>query len=165
MEETAGRQAPASATPCALGARRIERLTTGPTVVSVAHIVPNLAGRSWARVRRLLGGDDLGGASDDLRCFIAVFGHADGVAESIDRVRRVLAAGTPAHASGDVAVQAALSSEPDREEPGTLYMNWLFELGTPDELVGDIYMHTLTLAIFAAIQTAQEDAVDLASRR
>ena len=30
-------------------------------------------------------------------------------------------------------------------------MNWLFAPGTLDELVEDIYMHTLTLAIFAAI--------------
>ena len=164
MEETAGRQAPASATPCALGCTP-DRAPDDPTVVSVARIVPNLAGRSWARVRRLLGGDDLGGASEDLRCFIAVFGHADGVAESIDRVRRVLAAGTPAHASGDVAVQAALSSEPDREEPGTLYMNWLFELGTPDELVEDIYMHTLPLAIFRRDPERPEGAGDLTSRR
>ena len=31
-------------------------------------------------------------------------------------------------------------------------MNWPFEPGAPDNLVEDIYMHTLTLAIFAAIQ-------------
>ena len=31
-------------------------------------------------------------------------------------------------------------------------MNWLFKPGTPDELVDDIYTHTLTLAFFAAIQ-------------
>ncbi len=39
-----------------------------------------------------------------------------------------------------------------RDKPGTLYMNWPFEPGAPDNLVEDIYMHTLTLAIFAAIQ-------------
>lgn len=33
-------------------------------------------------------------------------------------------------------------------------MNWLFEPGTSDELVEDIYMHILTLAIFAALQMA-----------
>ena len=33
-------------------------------------------------------------------------------------------------------------------------MNWLFKPETSDELVEDIYMHTLTLAIFAAIQRA-----------
>ena len=125
---------------------------TGPAVVSVARIKPDLARRSWARVRRLVARDDPGGASDDLRCFIAVFRHGDGVPESIERVRRVLAAGTPAHVSRRIAVQAALSSEPDRDKPGTLYINWLFEPGTPDELVENIYMHTLPLAIFAAIQ-------------
>ncbi len=31
-------------------------------------------------------------------------------------------------------------------------MNWLFKPGTPGELVEDIYMHTLALAIFAAIR-------------
>lgn len=31
-------------------------------------------------------------------------------------------------------------------------MNWIFEPGTSDELVEDIYMRTLPLAIFAAIQ-------------
>ena len=125
---------------------------TGPAVVSVARIEPDLARRSWARVRRLVVGDDRGDVSDDLRCLIAVFGHGDGVPESIDRVRRVLAAGTPAYVSRHVAVQAALSSEPDQDKPGTLYVNWLFAPGTPDELVDDIYIHTLTLAIFAAIQ-------------
>ena len=49
--------------------------------------------------------------------------------------------------SRHVAVQAALSSESDRDKPGTLYMNWLFEPSTTDELVEDIYMHTLPLAI------------------
>ena len=60
---------------------------TGPAVVSVARIEPDLARRSWARVRRLVARDDPGGASDDLRCFIAVFGHGDGVPETIERVR------------------------------------------------------------------------------
>ena len=40
---------------------------TGPAVVSVARIEPDLARRSWARVRRLVARDDPGGASDDLR--------------------------------------------------------------------------------------------------
>ena len=82
---------------------------TGPAVVSVARIEPDLARRSWARVRCLVAHDEAGNASGHLRCLIAVFGHGDGVAESIDRVRRVLAAGTPAHVSRHVAVQAALS--------------------------------------------------------
>ena len=38
-------------------------------------------------------------------------------------------------------------------------MNWLFEPGAPDELVEDIYMHTLTLAIVAAIQRAPKARV------
>ena len=72
---------------------------TGPAVVSVARIEPDLARRSWARVRRLVARDDPGGASDDLRCFIAVFGHGDGVPETIERVRRILAAGMPCQRS------------------------------------------------------------------
>ena len=31
-------------------------------------------------------------------------------------------------------------------------MNWVFKPDTPDQLVEDIYMHTLKLAFFAAIQ-------------
>ena len=50
---------------------------------------------------------------------------------------------------------------------GTLYANWLLEPETSDELVEDIYMHTLPLAVFAAIQSAptarvtwpQDDAI------
>ena len=72
--------------------------------------------------------------------------------ETIDRVRRVLGAGTPDRLRPHIAVEAALSSEPSADTPGTLYMNWLFEPGARDELVEDIYMHTLPLAIFAAIQ-------------
>ena len=132
---------------------------TGPSAVSIARIDPELARRSWGRVQRLVAGDGLGDASENLRCFIAVFGHGDGLPETIERVRRVLAAGTPAHVSRHVAVQAALSSEPDRDTPGTLYVTWLFAPGTPDELVEDIYMHTLTLAIFAAIQRAPKARV------
>ena len=60
---------------------------TGPAVVSVARIELDLARHSWARVRCLVAHDAAGNASDDLRCLIAVFGHGDGVAESIDRVR------------------------------------------------------------------------------
>ena len=125
---------------------------TGPAVVSVARIEPDLARRSWARVRRLVARDDPGGAFDDLRCFIAVFGHGDGVPETIERVRRVLVAGTPNRLRPHLAVQAALSSEPSADTPGTLYVNWLFEPGIPDELVEEIPLHTVPLAIFAAIQ-------------
>ena len=98
--------------------------------------------------------DDLDGASDDLRCVIAVFGHGDGVPERIDRVRRGFAAGTPDRLRPHIAVQAALSSESSADTPGTLYVNWLFKPSTPDEVVEDIYMYTLPLAIFAAIQRA-----------
>ncbi|MCY4508621.1 MAG: hypothetical protein OXG35_16940 [Acidobacteria bacterium] len=121
-------------------------------MISVSRIAPDLARRSWERVRRLVTHDDPGGASGDLRCVIGVFGHGDGVPEGIDRVRRVLAAGTPDRLRPHIVVQAALSSEPEADTPGTLYVNWLFEPGTPDELVEDIYMYTLTLAIVAAIQ-------------
>ena len=51
------------------------------------------------------------------------------------------------------------SLEPSAYTPRTLYVNWLFEPGTPDELVEDIYTHTLTLAIFAAIQRAPKARV------
>ena len=127
---------------------------TGPSVVSVGRIEPDLARESWNRVRRLVARDDPEGAPDDLSCVIAVFGHGPGLADSIERVRRVLAAGTPPHLQRHIAVQAALSSEPERDTPSTLYMNWLFEPGSPAAFVEDIYMHTLPLAIFAAIQKA-----------
>ena len=123
---------------------------TGPTVISVARIEPDLARRSWTRVRELVASD--GPTTENLRCFIAVFGHGDGVPESIERVHRVLATGTPDRLRPHIAVQAALSSEPGADPPGTLYLNWLFEPDTPDELVEDIYIHTLPLAIFAAIR-------------
>ena len=38
-------------------------------------------------------------------------------------------------------------------------MNWLFEPGTPDELVEDIYIHTLPLAICAALRRAPKARV------
>ena len=126
---------------------------TGPSVVSVGRIEPELARRYWRRVQRLVTGDAPGNASENLRCFIAVFGHGDGLPETIERVRRVLAAGTPDRLRPHIAVQAALSSEPSADKPGTLYMNWLFEPSIPDELVEEIYMHTLPLGICAAIQT------------
>ena len=132
---------------------------TGPAVVSIARIEPDLACRSWTQVRELVARDDPAAATDDLRCLIAVFGHGDGVPESIERVRRVLAAGTPDHLRPHIAVQAALSSEPGADTPGTLYVNWLFEPDTPDELIKDIYMHTLTLAICAAMQGARKARV------
>ena len=132
---------------------------SGPAVVSVVRLEPDLARRSWARVRRLFARDDPSDASDDLRCCIAIFGHGDGVPDSIERVRRVLAAGTPDRLRPQIAVQAGLSSEPSADTPGTLYVNWLFEPGTSDELVEDIYVHTLTLAICAAMQGARKARV------
>ncbi len=95
---------------------------TGPAVVFVARIEPDLARQSWAQVRRLVAGDEPGGASDDLRCVIAVFGHGEGVAASIERVHRMLAAGTPDRLRPHIAVQAALSSEPGADTSGTLYV-------------------------------------------
>ena len=132
---------------------------TGPAVVSIARIDPELARRSWGRVQRLVAGDGPGNASENLRCFIAVFGHGDGLPETIERVRRVLAAGTPDRLRRHIAVQAALSSDPDADTAGTLYVNWLFKPGTPDEVIEDIYVLTLTLAIFAAIQWARKARV------
>ena len=39
-------------------------------------------------------------------------------------------------------------------------MSWLFKRDTPEEMVEDIYMHTLTLAFFAGIQrTARVRAI------
>ena len=129
---------------------------TGPAVVSIARIDPELARRSWGRVQRPVAGDNAGNDSDNLRCFIAVFGHGDGLPETIERVRRVLAAGTPDRLRRHIAVQAALSSDPDVDTAGTLSVNWLFKPGTPDEVIEDIYVHTLTLAIFAATRRAQK---------
>ena len=101
--------------------------------------------------KRLVAVDDPGAASNNVRCFIAVFGHGPGLPETIERVRRVLAVGTPDRLSRHIAVQAAPSSDPDADTAGTLYVNWLFKPGTPDEVIEDIYIHTLTLAIFAAV--------------
>ena len=125
---------------------------TGPSVVSIGRIEPDLARESWDRTTRLVARDDPLASSDDLRCVIAVFGHGDGLAEAIARVRRVLAAGTAPHLQRHVVVLADVSKEPEADTPGTLYMTWLFKPDTPDEQVEEIYMHTLTLAFFAAIQ-------------
>ena len=107
---------------------------TGPSVVSVGRIEPELARRSWGRVQRLVAGNRPRTASENLRCFIAVFGHGDGLPETIERVRRVLAAGTPDRLRPHIAVQAALSSDRSADTPGTLFLNWLFEPNTTDEL-------------------------------
>ena len=131
----------------------------GPSVISVSRIEPDFARRSWDRVRRLVAVDDPGAASNNVRCFIAVFGHGPGLPETIERVRRVLAVGTPDRLSRHIAVQAAPSSDPDADTAGTLYVNWLFKPGTPDEVIEDIYIQTLTLAIFAAVHRARKARV------
>ena len=127
---------------------------TGPAIVSIARIAPDLARQHRDRVRRIVARDDPRAASDDLRCLIAVFGHGEGVPESIDRVRRVLAAGTLARLRPHIAVETTLSGELKADAAGTLYVNWAFKPGTPDEVVEDIYIHTLPLAVAAAVQNA-----------
>ncbi len=99
-----------------------------------------MARRYWDRVRRIVARDDARAASGDLRCLIAVFGHGDGVPEGVDRVRPVLAAGTPDRLRPKIAVQAALSAEPEADAAGTLYVNWAFKPRTPVEVVEDIYI-------------------------
>ena len=74
--------------------------------------------------------------------------------ESIDRVRRVLPAGRPDRLRPHIAVEAALSGEPEANAKGTLYVNWAFEAGTADDVVEDIYIHTLPLAVAAAVDNA-----------
>jgi len=96
-----------------------------------------------------------GGAADVVRCLSAVFGHAAtawprpliACAECWRPVRLPTWAGTSPW-------RRTLSGECERDKPGTLYVSWLFEPGTTDELVEDIYMHTLPLGILAAIQRA-----------
>ena len=56
-------------------------------MISITRIKSDLARRFRKRVPRIVAGDDLDGASDDLRCVSAVFGHGDGVPGRIDRVR------------------------------------------------------------------------------
>ena len=53
---------------------------------------------------------------------IAVFGHGDGLADAIERVDRVLAAGTPQHLQRYIAVLAEASQAPNEDTPATLYM-------------------------------------------
>ena len=136
---------------------------TGPSVVSVGRIEPELARQSWDRTTQIVAADDARAACTDIRCVIAVFGHGDGLAEAIERVHRVLGAGTPPHFKRHIAMLADVSTEPDEDTPGTLYMTWLFKPDSPDELVEDIYMHTLTLAFFAAIQRTPRARVIWAS--
>ena len=132
---------------------------TGPSVVSVARIEPDLARQSWERVRRLVAGGGPGGAFDDLRCFIAMFGHGGGVPDSIERVRRVLAAGTPDRLRPHIAVQAALSSEPSADTPGYA-VHELALRARHLRRAGRGHLHaTLPLAICAAMQGARKARV------
>ena len=137
---------------------RSKRSMNGPSVISVGRISPDLARRSWARVHRIAV-DGLGADPEDLRCLIAVFGHGDGVAGSIARVDRLLVTGTPARLRGRVAVQAALSSDPAEDTPGTLYLNWLFKPEADGKLVEDIYTYTLPVALCAALTGAPKARV------
>ena len=89
---------------------------SGPAVVSVARIEPDLTRRSWGRVDRLVPGDGSGNA-ENLRCFMAVSGHGDGLPETIERVRQALAAGTPDCLRPHIAGQVALLSEPTPTRP------------------------------------------------
>ena len=66
--------------------------------------------------------------------------------ETRDGVCRVLAGGN-GRPRGTSPGRGALASGADGDKPGTLYINWLFEPATTDELVEDIYMHTLPLGI------------------
>ena len=82
----------------------------------------------------------------------------------------LLVAGTPARLRGRVAVQAALSSDPAEDTPGTLYLNWLFKPDADGKLVEDIYTYTLPVALCAALTGAPRARVtwdrddDIASR-
>ena len=74
-------------------------------------------------------------------------------------MRRVLATGTPdrlppLHSRAGRSLERA-----QRRYARHVVLNWLFEPDTPEELIDDIYMHTLTLAICAAMQGAQRARV------
>ncbi len=57
----------------------------GPAVVSVSRIAPEAALRTWPQLVETLA--DSGDASDELVCYISVFGHGGGVPEGIERAR------------------------------------------------------------------------------
>ena len=126
-------------------------------------------------MRRIVARDDARAASGDLRCLIAVFGHGDGVPEGVDRVRPVLAAGTPDRLRPKIAVQAALSAEPEADAAGTLYVNsrcsmeskrryWAFKPRTPVEVVEDIYIRAAAwvgrpVALWSSVIAARRPAL------
>ena len=66
---------------------------------------------------RVTARDDPRAASEDLRCVIAVVGHSDGLPEAIERVRRVLAAGTPRTSSGTSPCWRTCRPNPKRTHP------------------------------------------------
>ncbi len=121
----------------------------GPTVVSVSRIAPRLARRSWPRLVETLA--DPGHPADQLICFIAVFGHGDGVPEGIQRVRGALATAAPARFKGQIMIEAAPSANPDADTPGTLYIDCLFRPGTAKKVLDELYTWALAIAIPAAI--------------
>ena len=130
---------------------------TRPSVISVSRIAPDLARRSWPRVHRLVA-DARGVDPGRLRCLIAAYGSGDGLAESIQRVDRLLTAGVPDHLRERIAVQSAALSEASAE-PGTLYLNWLFDPDAQAGLVEEIYTHTLPIALIGVLTGAPEARV------
>ena len=120
----------------------------GPTVVSVSRIAPEAALRAWPRFVETLA--DAGHPADELVCYISVFGHGDGVPEGIGRVRGAIATGAPARFERLVMIEAAPSTNPDADTPGTLYIDCLFRPGTPKELADELYTWALAVALPAA---------------
>ena len=120
--------------------------------VSVGRIEPDLARQAWEQVQQVVTSGDQSAESDHLLCCIAVFGHGEGVSESIERVRRALGTRTPTRFKRHVAVRAAPSTEPEADTAGTLYINWLFRPGAHQKLIDEIYTCTLALAILAAVR-------------
>ncbi len=122
---------------------------SGPAVVSVSRIAPRLARRSWPQLIKTLA--DPGRPTHQLVCFIAVFGHGDGVPEGIERVRGALATAAPARFERRIMVEAAPSANPDADTPGTLYIDCLLRPGTAKEVADELYTWALAIAIPAAI--------------
>lgn len=130
---------------------------TRPSVVSVGRIAPDLARRSWPRVHRLIA-DARGVDPGRLRCLIAAYGSGNGLAESIQRVDRLLTAGVPDHLRERIAVQSAALPGASAD-PGTLYLHWLFDPNADVQLVEDIYTRTLPIALIGALTGAPEARV------
>ena len=79
-----------------------------------------------------------------------MFGHGAGVADGIERVRGALAAAAPARFERLIMVEAAPSTNPDADTPGTLYIDCLLRPGTPQDLADAIYTWALAVAVPAA---------------